>query len=947
MIEGAHPREGRRFAPGQGSLPARSIVVPLAILLVGVFLVPSLGAPWDGPPSVLATAPVARPPASRGAAGPTRSGQLDRANSTLLQGDGPASGGTVDCERVLGGGSAACVPAPPAAPSSAPLTNLTDHRLWENASTAPAPSQRAWSAMAYDAVDGYVLLFGGLHGRGFGATGLNDTWTYANGTWTQLHPPVSPGPRYSGAMAYDPSDGYVVLFGGWNASTFGVALSETWTFHGGTWSRATPSVSPRARVSPGLTYDGADGYLLLFGGSVNGRFFNDTWRYHAGQWSNLTTAHAPAVRDQMFMAYDAADGYVLLFGGEQGGPALGDTWEFSGGNWTEVFPSVAPGPHTTGTMAYDPETRSDLLFGGYDSGLYYNDTWNWSAGQWQAIRSPAGLVARSAAAMSYDGVDHEIVLFGGNPSGTTAQLNTTWAWTAPWPRIQATPPYADLGSNVTLTLRSSSPAGILSMLWSNVSPELGCSTTNLTVLSCYPMGPGSFHATVNVTDRDGAWSQGEFTFVVADDPMVTTPAASALSADLGQNVTFSTTATLGTPPYASYSWTGLEPGCTGTTSPSPRCTVERAGMHLISVAVTDATGTSSATSGVLDFPVYADPAIGPPTANRSGADVGQSATFSASAAFGSGGYAYLWTGLPPGCSSAQGTAVCQFGTAGNYTVTVSANDSNGIATPSSSPLNFTVSDPPTVQLSANRTVLDAGQHLRLVVTGRNGSGGDQNAWTGLPTSCLATGLVVDCTPGAIATSVTVTRTDSNGFADVSEPVNILVNPSIAASEHVSPDSPFLLGTTAHFTTSAYGGTAPLSYAWSFGDGTSGSGASTSHDFAQPGTYRVSVWVNDSVGGSSTDAIEITVNAPSQRSSSTPPTFLGLPGFEGYALLVGVVVAAVLAVVALLLRRRTRQRPSSPASRAPRRPPPRGVRPANRSRASGAPSPPSEGGPPHR
>jgi hypothetical protein len=43
--------------------------------------------------------------------------------------------------------------------------------------------------MVYDAHDGYVLLFGG-YANGFDR---HDTWTYAGGVWTRIHPGSGPG----------------------------------------------------------------------------------------------------------------------------------------------------------------------------------------------------------------------------------------------------------------------------------------------------------------------------------------------------------------------------------------------------------------------------------------------------------------------------------------------------------------------------------------------------------------------------------------------------------------------------------------------------------------------------------------------------------------------------------------------------------------------------------
>ena len=55
----------------------------------------------------------------------------------------------------------------------------------------------------------------------------------------------------------------------------------------------------------------------------------------------------------------------------------------------------------------------------------------------------------------------------------------------------------------------------------------------------------------------------------------------------------------------------------------------------------------------------------------------------------------------------------------------------------------------------------------------------------------------------------------------------------------------------------------LSYAWNFGDGATGEGAKVSHVYTKPGTYIVSLTVNDNSGtkcDSATDSFTAIVNA---------------------------------------------------------------------------------------
>ncbi|MGD0820289.1 MAG: PKD domain-containing protein [Desulfomonilia bacterium] len=65
---------------------------------------------------------------------------------------------------------------------------------------------------------------------------------------------------------------------------------------------------------------------------------------------------------------------------------------------------------------------------------------------------------------------------------------------------------------------------------------------------------------------------------------------------------------------------------------------------------------------------------------------------------------------------------------------------------------------------------------------------------------------------------------------------------------------------------------PLLYAWIFGDGSSGNGASPSHAYGAPGTYQVTLTVSDGRGGTATDATTASIQQclpPTVGFSSNP------------------------------------------------------------------------------
>jgi len=183
--------------------------------------------------------------------------------------------------------------------------------------------------MAYDPVDGYLVLFGGCASGDFWfstCTPTNATWVYQNGSWSVLTPSVSPPARFYASLAWDSEDHSLVLFGGNGTAATGF-LNDTWTFVHGQWTQQHPSVSPPARAAAGLVYDARDGYVLLVDGeqfrtltyaptnTYIGADFNDSWAYSGGNWTQLHPADNPSARDSVGITYDATLGEVVLFGG--------------------------------------------------------------------------------------------------------------------------------------------------------------------------------------------------------------------------------------------------------------------------------------------------------------------------------------------------------------------------------------------------------------------------------------------------------------------------------------------------------------------------------------------------------------------------------------------------------------------------------------------------------
>ena len=316
-------------------------------------------------------------------------------------------------------------------PDSSPVVQPYD--LWTDIPTPVAPSPRAGAMIAYDARDGYLLLFGGGDpGAAGGWYELGDTWTFSGTTWTNITGSLAtaPSPRSDGAMVYDPAAQEIVLFGGQTGPNGTTLLNDTWTYSGGTWTQLSPSSGPPPRTDAAMTWDNASGEAVLFGGCADSNcslVLNDTWTYSAGSWTNVTAGPSPAARGGADFSYDAVDGYDLLFGGVSPAGRFNDSWSFHDGNWTNLTAAVAPPARTFALSEYDPALELVVLYGGENAGVLDSDTWSYRASAWTGP-SPAtwqnpGPTARTA--MVYDPGVRTIVLFGGLSSTASAD-NATW-----------------------------------------------------------------------------------------------------------------------------------------------------------------------------------------------------------------------------------------------------------------------------------------------------------------------------------------------------------------------------------------------------------------------------------------------------------------------------------------------------------------------------------------
>lgn len=670
---------------------------------------------------------------------------------------------------------------------------------WTLTDPAPRPPSVGEPLLAYDANDGYVLMLGG----GSYYPRINVTWTFQDGRWTDRSGVQAVNPPYdsSDTMTYDPIDGYVVLWGG--------LTNQTWTFEGGYWTNLNLTVEPTYRWGSQLVFDPEAGYAVLFGGSecfpgywyVYCHWHNDTWGFVHGAWFPVAPKGgvAPPGRSGEAMVFDGADGYLLMFGGLVCPNATScvnanDTWKFAAGAWSPVLTPVAPGPRFGAGMTYDAANGSVLLYGGsiVDPQGPYNasedGTWLYSAGAWSLLTFPGEFVPPPDMdpGLSYVPDLGKDLFLDASSESWTLQLPPRadvplHAWASG--RVTA----GDVPLLVSLGGATSGGHGPYSYTWNFGDGSFG---TGASPSHRYDAA-GTFIATVTAVDGHGDRASSNLTIQVDPVPQVAAT-VSPINGTVPLRITVSANVQGGGTPYSAHWSFGDGTNASGLVATH---TYRVAGTFVVSVQVVDRFGVRA--FGV-PWTVTSDSLLAGLSLTASPVPVvlGGPLTLTASVDGASGAFSYSWGRLPPGCSGADASGlVCSPSGVGTYYPVVTVTDAAG---ETASAETTVVVLPPPIQLTVNASpaVVPLGAPVRIVAEFSGGIGPLVLQWRELPPGCPDLGNAIGCTPTSL------------GVFPVQALVHDAANQTVVASATVAvtPVSPS--GTTAPRTG---GGLSPAEY----------------------------------------------------------------------------------------------------------------------------------------
>ncbi len=398
---------------------------------------------------------------------------------------------------------------------------------------------------------------------------------------------------------------------------------------------------------------------------------------------------------------------------------------------------------------------------------------------------------------------------------------------------------------------------------------------------------GTYTATLTVTDSDGAISSTAIDIVVAASNVLPVPGFTATPSSGKASLLVQLDATASADSdgqIASYDW-DYGNGATGNGVTSSYL-YATPGAYVVTLTVTDDDAAAVATSIAV---IVAPANVAPGASFSATPSTGKAALtvqFDASASADSDGVisSYGWDFGDN--QSGSGMTVSHTYTAqGAYTAILTVTDDDGVAVTSSLPI--VVSAPnvaPIASFSASPSSGKAALTVQLdasastdvdgTISTVSWDFGDGQSGSGVSVSHLY------AIAGTYIATVTVTD-DDGATATISSAI-------VVSAANVLP--------TASFTATPLTGAAPLivsvdasassdldgvisTYSWDFGDGQTGSGATSSHGFVAQGTYTVTLTVTDDDGGVDSSTATVVVSAGNLApvaSFTTTPTTGSLP-----------------------------------------------------------------------
>ena len=347
---------------------------------------------------------------------------------------------------------------------------------------------------------------------------------------------------------------------------------------------------------------------------------------------------------------------------------------------------------------------------------------------------------------------------------------------------------------------------------------------------------GTFTANLTVTDPTPLQTGTKLKQIVVA-PLVADFSFPPTNPVAGQTVTFSGTATGGTPPYTfTWAWGDGTPAGSGQTVGHAFASP---GTFTVMLTVRDSASpppneaSRSRTVAVTPAPLTAGFTFSP-----TNPIVAQTVMFSATASGGTQPYTFDWA-FGDGLLGGGQTVNHVYGSAGNFTVTLTVSDDGS---PSQVVTPFKIVNVMGADFTFSPASPSANQPVTFSASVTGGTPGYTFTWAfGDGKTGSGQKVTHTYTSGG---SYTVTLTARDSAARVVTVSKVVPVASVIAADFTfSPTAP-AVGDVVTFRASATGGTPPYTYTWTFGDGGGGVGQVVNRTYSSPGSFTVILTLTD-------------------------------------------------------------------------------------------------------
>ncbi len=460
------------------------------------------------------------------------------------------------------------------------------------------------------------------------------------------------------------------------------------------------------------------------------------------------------------------------------------------------------------------------------------------------------------------------------------------------------------GSSLTFTGGTSTPVGGVTYQWSvrNPSAVITQLSTAASQLVSFPTA-GSYRVSLTATPSGGGTASTDFVDITVTAPIVAqanivSPATSALT---GASLTFSgaTSTPVG---GVTYQWSVKNPANLTSqlgTAATQNVPFSAVGTYRVTLTV-QPSGGGAASADFVDITVTAPPIVAQAIVVSPSSSVvaGTTLTISGATSTPVGGVTYQWSVRDPAnITTPAGTASTQsvpFPSVGSYRVNLTVQPSGGGAT-SSNFVDITVTAPPVVtqaNISSPATTVVAGSALTLSGAASTPAGGVSYQWAvrdpaNITTQAgtAATQNVVFATVGTYRVTLTVQPTGGGAASSMFVDIAVTAIPPVLAQANVvSPAASVVADTTLTISGATSTPINGVTYQWAVRDPANvttqaGTAATQSVLFATVGTYRVTLTVQPSGGGTLSSAfVDVAVTTP----PVVPAPVFAVSGFDALA-----------------------------------------------------------------